>query len=187
VENEEGRKGAEWFADGQAAIGSSPEVSAIVVPSGKNGFGVWPVFLADHPEPPSITLAPPKMAVLSRGTLDRAGAVGSSALLDGTSFQSQPLARREQADGLLQPPHLRFFLLGGIDPTDVHALVRRSKPLEEIPSDRLATDRLLNVPRNSSRRRPWGVSAATRWRELQSRGHQSSLGLELRISFAIRR
>jgi hypothetical protein len=48
VENEEGRDGAEWFADGQAAIGTSPEVSAVVVPSGKNGFDVGTVLPVDR-------------------------------------------------------------------------------------------------------------------------------------------
>jgi hypothetical protein len=41
-------------------------------------------------------------------------------LLGGTSFQAEFLAQREQTDGLLQPPRLRFLLLGGIDPSDVH-------------------------------------------------------------------
>ena len=39
------------------------------------------------------------------------------------SFQSQLLARRKQADRLLQPPRFRFLLLSGIDPTDVHSPV----------------------------------------------------------------
>src|SRR4249919_1804250 len=46
--------------------------------------------------------------------------LGRTALLGGASFQSQLLARRKQADRLLQPPRFRFLLLSGIDPTDVH-------------------------------------------------------------------
>jgi hypothetical protein len=34
------------------------------------------------------------------------------------SFQAKFLARREQTDGLLQPPRFRFLLLGGIESRD---------------------------------------------------------------------
>src|SRR5450759_2444589 len=39
------------------------------------------------------------------------------------SFHAKFLARGEETDGLLQPPRLGFLLLGGIDPSDVHAPV----------------------------------------------------------------
>ena len=59
VEDEEGREGAEWLADAQAAMGGRPEVGAVVVPSGKNGFDVCLLSLAHHPERPSMTQVPP--------------------------------------------------------------------------------------------------------------------------------
>jgi hypothetical protein len=49
VEDEEGRDRAEWFTDAKAAICTRPEVSAVVVPSGKNGFDVGSVLLDRHP------------------------------------------------------------------------------------------------------------------------------------------
>ena len=47
------------------------------------------------------------------------------------SFQSQLLPSRKQANRLLQAPHFRFLLFGGINPSDVHPPVGGRKGLEQ--------------------------------------------------------
>ena len=78
----------------------------------------------------------------------RTRAAVPSAVLGGTSFQSELFASRKQADGFLKTPTFSFLLFGGFNPRDLHASVRWCQPCEVVPGSLPGPQGVLDVVRN---------------------------------------
>ena len=101
-------------------------------------------------------------------------------------FQAQLLACCQQGRRFLQPPQLGFLLFGGVNPCDIHSPVRGCESLEVPPRWGAPRKCFLNVPWDLCERWSWGIAASVGGRPVEPRRHQSPVGLQLGIAFAVR-